>query len=150
MSTALEDAPIDLRLAGCGLVAACSVAVATAEPEVFFPQPQWIPAEVSTAKFAFEVSSGSTLTIRDLKPIPAFEAFAKAEGFQPTGWSVTSDDSKLFEFIGKVKVGVDVYPTGEVVVIVRKDVGTDYFEYHISRLDRILEKLNDVGVPRSV
>jgi hypothetical protein len=55
----------------------------------------------------------------------------------------TVDGSILLEFITGRKACVDIYPTGEIVVIVKESGSDNVFEFGIADIDRILELVRD-------
>lgn len=80
--------------------------------------------------------------------IAEIEALFQARGIKPTGWSTTADDSKLFEFLTEapaVKRGLDVYPTGEAVPIIREGEFTDYYECTVGEDNDLICKLMTSG-----
>lgn len=109
------------------------------------------PLSSSTEWSEFPSNSSALLTFADLPPIQAMERLFQFEGFRPTGSAMTADESKIFEFLGEIKVGVDVCPTGEVTVMVRRaDGGTDYYALDADKPKEIVKTLKDVGVPRGL
>lgn len=135
-------------------VAACGIFVMPAYGNLSHERAQELSKRAPVSEAAtWEIrrsASSSAITVADLPPIARVEATLKAAGLVPTGTAMTVDDSKLFEFVDEARVGVDVHPTGEIVVMVRKERGTDYYDLDASKPALLVSLLQDVGVQRNV
>ena len=55
----------------------------------------------------------------------------------------TDDDSLLYEFFNAHRAVVDIYPTGENVVIVKNNGLSNVFEFGVQDINRIVELVRD-------
>lgn len=55
----------------------------------------------------------------------------------------TDDDSLLYEFFNTHRAVVDIYPTGEIVVIVKSNGLSNVFELGVQDINRIVELVRD-------
>lgn len=55
----------------------------------------------------------------------------------------TDDDSLLYEFFNVHRAVVDIYPTGEIVVIVKSNGLSNVFELSVQDINRIVELVRD-------
>jgi hypothetical protein len=91
----------------------------------------------------------SPIALRPLHEIAAEEASEivldslRHAGLSPDRRTVTSDGSVLFEFLSPRVAGVDIYPNGEAIVVVR-DGATDHIhELVVSDTEHIVALLKD-------
>jgi hypothetical protein len=64
-------------------------------------------------------------------------------GLSPDRRSVTSDGSVLFEFLSFPVAGVDIYPNGEAIVVVRDGQVDSIQEFVVSDTERIVAVLKN-------
>ena len=105
----------------------------------------------TTADFnlgAFVQDSASTEP-KALSHAEAAEAFAQLlanEGFKPSSVERTADESILFQFLGKNRACIDLYPSGELIVLVRKTNRDEIHELEFADSDRAIKLLQDAVV----
>lgn len=68
------------------------------------------------------------------------------EGFKPSRVEKTGDQSILFQFLGKTRACIDLYPSGELIVLVRKVNRDEIHELEYADTDRAIKLLQDAGV----
>jgi hypothetical protein len=68
------------------------------------------------------------------------------EGFNPSRVGRTAEQSILFQFLGKTRACIDLYPTGELIVLVRKTNRDEIHELEYADSDRAIKLLQDAGV----
>jgi hypothetical protein len=73
----------------------------------------------------------------------ALVATLARHGVTPDRRHQTKDGSILLEFLTGRRACVDIYPTGEMVVIVRKKRRDNVFALGIANVDRIIELVRD-------
>lgn len=82
-------------------------------------------------------------------PLQKVEAIVKFHSFAVDRKSETEDGGLLFEFLKEdVRACVEVFPNGDLVIIVNKDGPADLYEFTIDDVGSIPSILKDAGVPR--
>ncbi|MDB6154769.1 MAG: hypothetical protein JWL90_3222 [Chthoniobacteraceae bacterium] len=67
-------------------------------------------------------------------------------GFLPDRIGITTDGSYLMQYLSKTHACVDVYPSGEVILIIRKNDVDSVYDMRITELKQIATLLKDAGV----
>jgi hypothetical protein len=68
------------------------------------------------------------------------------EGLKPSRIERTGDQSILFQFLGETRACVDLYPSGELIVLIRKSGRDEIHELDFSDSDRAIQLLQDASL----
>lgn len=67
-------------------------------------------------------------------------------GMTPDRRGLTADGSALFQFLNRSKACIDLYPSGEMAVVIRKSDIDEIHELRFEDAFRMIELLKDAGV----
>ena len=95
-----------------------------------------IPATAATAKVGFTVDEAAD----------SIQSFLAREGMIVDRIVTTGDGSRLLQFLGSNKACVDVYPAGDVVVLIRKAGVDNIYELALKDVNIAVRLLKDAGV----
>lgn len=137
-----------------GMVAFFSAAAAASTPiraeKRSFSRVCCSDAESSTAVVKIEEAiSSSSHAPREIQFQAVGESltdFLKQNGLTPTRKTSTADGSMLMQFLGAGHACVDVYPNGDLIVMIRTGEVDEIHELTWQDSDRIVALLKDAGV----
>jgi len=125
------------------------------QPFVTIPQSGVVVVDPVTGHWAKRSSSysfgGQAITLREVAIKEAAGVVSKALDrafLRPDRVSITSDGSALFQFLCENTVGVDVYPSGEVVVLIRDGGVTHVHELDLRDIKRIIDLVRHARAER--
>lgn len=91
----------------------------------------------------------STNPVVPESPLQKVEAILNFHSFDVDRKSLTDDGSLLFEFLrADLSACVEVFPSGNLVIIVQKDGPADLYEFSVDDAGSIPSILKDAGLPR--
>ncbi len=100
---------------------------------------------ISTYDSEQSYSASRVETSLDLSTAKVIERHLTSAGLKPTRTSRTFDDSTLLEFLSSDKQAcIDIYDTGEIVVVVRNEPRDDVYEFETSELEQLISLIRDV------
>lgn len=76
----------------------------------------------------------------------ALEKLLASNGFRPSRSDRTTDGSVLFQFLGKMRACVDLYPHGELIVVVRQSSQDEIHELQFEDSEQMIRLLRDAHV----
>ena len=135
-----------------GLVAAAALSSTFANAEARQRNRQSLHLDfgplVGTARIGFELggystSDTSTRSFSHHDAVQVVSEFLNENGFAPKVAGRTPDGSTLFQQPGKQNAYVDLYPNGEMIVVVRKPEGDEIHELTFEDTDRMIQILRD-------
>ena len=96
---------------------------------------------------AFSCDSASTKprAFTHREAADTLEQLLARSGFKPSSSDRTADGSILFQFLGKVRACVDLYPHGEMIVVVRQSSRDEIHELQYEDSDRMIQLLRDAA-----
>jgi hypothetical protein len=105
----------------------------------------------ATANFdldAFSCQSASTKpkAFTHGEAADALRQLLAKNGFNPSRIERTADDSILFQFLGKVRACIDLYPNGELIVVLRQSGRDEIHELQYEDSDRLIHLMRDAAV----
>ncbi len=137
---------------GVGFAAAmspCSQARTLAESRFQWKRQNWQSETCSNCASQKSVSSSEVLSIPDC-PKDTIHAYLNLHKLIPSRVHETEDGSELIQFLGAVNACVDVYPNGDVVVIVEKGDIDEYYSLKVDDAMLVTSILRNAGVRTSV
>lgn len=101
-----------------------------------------------TARIDFELggystSDTSTRSFSHYDAVQLVSELLNESGFAPKVSSTTADGSMLFQQPGKKNAYVDLYPNGEMIVVVRNPEVDEIHELSFEDTDRMIQLLRD-------
>ena len=125
----------------------CGAESATNVSTVFVSYPQSrVETTRSRPKHESDDNVRSEGAVLPAEPKSLIESVFGRYLIKPSRVRSTSDGSELFEFFGSTNACVDVYPNGDVVIIIAKGEIDEYYELKASDFGLIIKILNDAGV----
>ena len=102
-------------------------------------------AAFSLDKFGSETASTETRPLNHKQAAQALEQLLIKEGLRPSRIDRTGDQSVLFQFLGKNRACVDLYPSGELIVLLRNGNQDEIHELEYADTDRMIKLLKNAG-----
>lgn len=109
------------------------------------PKTPWI-----THIGATTVGNVDSVISRFANPKGFVESLLDANNFKPDRISTTADNSRLFQFNSQRVALVDVYPNGEVIVVVPNGEFDDSYELTVEDSEILVSIMRDAGLQRSM
>jgi hypothetical protein len=103
-------------------------------------------ADLNLGRFHCDSASTEPKALNHEEAGQALVQLLTKEGFEPSRVERTADQSILFQFLGKNRACIDLYPSGELIVLVRKTDRDEIHELEFADSDRAIQLLHDAGI----
>ena len=103
-------------------------------------------AEVDLSRFTCDSASTEPRALTHKEATAALAKFLADEGFKATRLDYTSDQTALFQFLGRTKACVDLYPNGDLIVVIRQKGQDEVHELQYGDANLAIQLLRDAGV----
>ena len=103
-------------------------------------------ANLDLAQFKRDSASTEPKALNLEEASQALARMLAKEGLIPTRVGHTADQSILFQFLGNINACIDLYPSGELIVLIRKINRDEVHELEYTDSDRAIKLLQDAGV----
>ncbi len=93
-------------------------------------------------------TSAVTSPVKHLSDLPQqylVKKFLEDMGFPPDRHAQTVDGSTVFEYFHRGLASIDIYPNGEIILIISRGEIDDVHEFGLTDLPRITARLRDAG-----
>ncbi|MEI7451410.1 MAG: hypothetical protein WCJ75_17510 [Desulfomonile sp.] len=127
----------------------CSHAEASCAPKFHWKKQNWESETCSNCLTQETLSSSEVHSIRD-SPKDRIRTCLNLHQLIPSRVHETVDGSELIQFLGAAKACVDVYPNGDVIVIVEKGENDEYYSLKTEDALLVASILKNAGVPTRV
>lgn len=114
-----------------GQTAICRIEPNIVDPNFSVQTFEKCPTVVGTSEWAFPKSVSTILDV------------IVSQGLRPSRESWTSDGSYLIQFLGEQSACVDLYPSGEMVVLIRSEGREDVHDLLLKDTNRMIQLLQD-------